>query len=102
MEKEIATYESVRKRKDGTLLYINISTRAVRDAAGKVEYFVTNKKDVTHLKVARDSKLIEARYRDLLESTPDAIVIVNNLGRIVLVNGRAETVFGYTRAELVG
>src|SRR6266540_3773954 len=32
-----ATYESFRKRKDGSLIYINISTRAVRDAEGKVE-----------------------------------------------------------------
>src|SRR5205823_5361218 len=58
--------------------------------------------DVTHLKVLRDSKLIEARYGGLLESTPDAIVIVNNTGRIVLANGQAETLFGYDRVQLRG
>src|SRR4051812_20183871 len=47
---EVATYESVRRKKDGSLVHINISTRAIRDAQGQVEYFVTNKKDVTHLK----------------------------------------------------
>jgi protein-histidine pros-kinase len=98
----IAIYESFRCRKDGSLIYINISTRAIRNAQGAIECFVTNKKDVTHLKVLRDSKLIEARYRDLLESTPDAIVIVNNTGRIVLANGQAESLFGYQRAELRG
>jgi protein-histidine pros-kinase len=67
-----------------------------------LECFVTNKKDVTDLKVRRDTKLIEARYRDLLESTPDAIVIINNTGRIVLINGQAEAVFGYSRADLLG
>ncbi len=102
LETGVATYESFRRKKDGSLIYINISTRVIRDEQGKVECFVTNKKDVTHLKVQRDAKLIEARYRDLLESTPDAIVIVNNTGRIVLANGQAERLFGYDRVELRG
>ena len=50
----------------------------------------------------RDAKLVEAKLRDLLEFTPDAIVIVNVTGRIVLVNSQAGKVFGYTRAQLVG
>ncbi len=98
----VATYESYRRRKDGSLIYINISTRVIRNESGQVVCFVTNKKDVTHLKVQRDAKLIEARYGDLLESTPDAIVIVNNTGRIVLGNSQAEKLFGYSRGELRG
>ena len=101
LETGVATYESFRRKKDGSLVYINISTRVLRDDQGKVECFVTNKKDVTQLKVLRDSKLIEARYRDLLESTPDAIVIVNNTGRIVLANGQAEKL-SQKMAELLG
>src|SRR5438445_11526641 len=45
-----ATFESYRRKKDGSLIYINVSTRAIRDDEGKVECFVMNKKDVTHLK----------------------------------------------------
>ena len=97
-----AVHESVRRRKDGSLVHVNVSTRAVRGADGQLLYFLSSKKDVTQLKVQRDAQLLEARFRDLLESTPDAIIMVNVTGRIVLVNSQAERVFGYARAELLG
>lgn len=44
----------------------------------------------------------EARYRNLLEGAPDAIVIVNQQGEIRLINTAAENAFGYPRQELIG
>lgn len=102
LEHGLTVYESVRRRKDGTLLHVNVSTKAVYGANGQLDYFLSNQKDVTHLKVLRDAKLVEARFQDLLEFTPDAIVMVNVTGRIVLVNSQAEKMFGHTRADLLG
>jgi PAS domain S-box-containing protein len=98
----LAVYESVRRRKDGLLLHVSVTTKAIRDAGGNLECFLSTKKDVTHLKVLRDAKLVESKFRDLLESTPDAIVMVNITGRVVLINSQAENVFGYRRAEMMG
>ena len=96
------TYASFRKRKDGSLVYVNISTRVVRDPQGQIRYLVCNKKDVTDLKVRHDNKFLEAQFGRLLESTPDGIILVNPTGRIVLGNSQAEKLFGYQPGELIG
>lgn len=44
----------------------------------------------------------DATFEGLLESAPDAIVIVDTEGRIVIVNREAERLFGYSRQELIG
>jgi PAS domain S-box-containing protein len=45
---------------------------------------------------------MEGRYRELLEAAPDAMVVVNQGGEIVLLNLQAEKQFGYRRDELLG
>jgi len=53
-------------------------------------------------KVRDETTRRERRFRSLLESAPDAIVIVDQAGRIVMVNEQASKVFGYEAAELIG
>lgn len=46
--------------------------------------------------------LAEKRFEEVIESAPDALLLVDQVGTIMLVNAQAERLFGYTRAELLG
>jgi PAS domain S-box-containing protein len=58
--------------------------------------------DATSLEVLRQSRMLDARFRGLLEAAPDAMLMVNVAGRIVLVNTQAERLFGAGRSDLLG
>ena len=95
------TFESVRRRKDASMLYVDVTMQRARTAQGE-RYVICAEKDVTTIKVLRDAKLMEARFRDLLESTPDGIVMANPTGHIVIANSQAERLFGYETGALRG
>ena len=44
----------------------------------------------------------ERYFRNLIESAPDAMIIVDHVGKILIVNQQTENMFGYTRGELIG
>ena len=59
-------------------------------------------KDVDHWRRAEQEIAAEGRFRLVVEAAPNAMVMINRAGKIVLVNAQAERVFGYLRAELLG
>jgi len=76
---------------------------ALLDADGSVRYVIATGIDVTEQRRAEEAlSRKEERFRALLESAPDAVVIADADGRIILVNGTTERLFGYGRDELVG
>jgi PAS domain S-box-containing protein len=93
--------EAIRCRKDGARLHISGSTKLLNGDDARARFILT-KKDVTALKGVREIKLVDAIYRDLLEHTPDAMLIVSVIGRIVLANSQTREVFGYSTDALIG
>jgi PAS domain S-box-containing protein len=102
LEGVASRHEVMRHRKDGVPLYVNYSASAVRDAQGRVTHLACHLSDVTRRRAQRDAEFVHARFQAVLDRAPDAIVIVNGTGCIVLFNAQACTMFGHEPADVLG
>lgn len=97
-------------RQDGARLTVSLTVSAMRAPMGEVAGYIGIARDVTERRRAeaeqarllRQAEAAEVQLRGLVESAPDAMVIVDGEGRIVRVNRQTERLFGYPRAELLG
>ncbi|BBX83670.1 PAS domain S-box protein [Mycolicibacterium aubagnense] len=90
-------FEGWRVRKDGRRFRAAVVVTAIRDAAGVVTGLTKVLRDLT-----AEQQRADSMFHGLLESAPDAMVIVASDGRIALANAQADRLFGYRREDLIG
>ena len=82
--------------RDGSVKTIQLLAEIATNNIGEITELVGTCQDVT------EQRMAEIKFRGLLESAPDAMVIVNELGKIHMINKQAEKLFGYSFKELTG
>ena len=92
-----------RVRKNGQHFTARMVITPRHDVTGRANGFLVISKDISEeIRYSTERNRAEEKFRRLLESAPDAIIIVNQAGQIMLVSSQTEKLFGYSREELLG
>jgi PAS domain S-box-containing protein len=96
-------FETVRRRKDGTLVNVSLTISPIKDSNGSIIGASTIARDITEMKRAEESvKLANSYNRSLIEASLDPLVTIAPDGKITDVNRATEAVTGYMREKLIG
>jgi two-component system sensor kinase FixL len=99
----MARYETERRHKDGRIIQIAATVSPVRDTAGDLVGAMKIARDITEAwlthRALHDS---EAQLRSILDTMPDAMIVIDERGIVQSFSAAAERMFGYAAAEIVG
>lgn len=90
-------------RKDGSRFVAYVSFTAIKDEAGRVQGYAGVTGDISERVAAEDAlKAREAHLRSILETVPDAMIVIDEQARIQSFSATAVRLFGYTAEEAIG
>lgn len=95
----IKHYETVRKRKDGTLIDIAVTVSPLKDSDGRIVGASKIARDITEQRKAREEITFQAR---LLNAVEQAVIATDLSGTVIFWNEFAEGLYGYSAEEAIG
>lgn len=96
-------YETVRVTKSGERLDVSLTVSPIHDGAGRVVGASAIARDITERRrVELALRTSEARWRAIIESAVDGIIVIDSWGRVEAFNAAAERLFGYAESEVLG
>ncbi len=99
----IRQYETRRRHRDGTILPVSLTISPIRDDAGQIVGISKIARDLTGLQHAQaELRRREALLRSILETAPDALIVIDERARIQSMSTAAERLFGYAPGEALG
>ena len=99
----IPSAEAERIGKDRRKINVLLTLTPLLDNAGVIIAIASTEKDISRrIRAENELRASERNFRTLVESAPDALVIVNTSGKIEVANSQAEQLFGYSKQELFG
>jgi PAS domain S-box-containing protein len=100
---KIVHFETKRQCKDGRIIPISLTVSPIRDDLGRVIGVFKSARDLTEMRrVHRELERREAQLRSILETVPDALIVMDKQGFIHSFSAAAVRLFGYTSAEIMG
>jgi PAS domain S-box-containing protein len=101
-------HQTLRRHKDGRAVPVSLTVSPIRDEAGRIIGASKISRDISETRrlMEQEQRALaqtqaEKRFHKLLEAAPDAILEVDQTGKILVVNEAAERIFGYSRQELL-
>jgi len=95
--------QGLRVRQDGSTFMAYVSLTALRDGSGAVQGFAKVTRDITERVAAEEAlKAREAHLRSILETVPDAMVVIDEQARMQSFSAAAVRLFGYEPDEVIG
>lgn len=99
----IEHYESVRRRKDGTTIDVSLTLSPIRDDGGRLVGASKVLRDITPVKRAvQELNEREAKLQLILDTVPDAMIVITVDGIITSFSATAQRLFGYAAGEAIG
>jgi PAS domain S-box-containing protein len=95
-DEAVENFETLRVAKNDRRIAVSVSLRPVKSSSGEIVEVAKVTRDLTAQRFAED------KFRLAVESCPSGMVMIDRMGKIVMVNTEVERLFGHRREELLG